>query len=146
MAEKELKGRFLQKTDSTENWEKAKNFRPYKGEIIVYQDGDTSKFKVGDGKTLVGDLPFAVGEVGENENQVGKATETGGEIFNDYDTNKAYTEFSHSEGKSTSAGTKGFNITETYIDLNKIVVKNSSDGVSAYDSYSVGDILQFDAS
>ena len=64
MAEKELKGRFLQKTDTTENWGKAENFKPYKGEVVVYQDGKSSKIKIGDGATVVGDLPFIAGEGG----------------------------------------------------------------------------------
>ena len=64
MAEKELKGRFLQKTDTTENWEKAKNFKPYKGEIVVYQDDKSSKIKIGDGTTVIGQLPFIAGEGG----------------------------------------------------------------------------------
>ena len=64
MAEKELKGRFLQKTDTTENWGKAENFKPYKGEVVVYQDGKSSKIKIGDGATVVGELPFIAGEGG----------------------------------------------------------------------------------
>ena len=43
------------KKDTTENWDKAKNFIPKKNEIIVYIDAGT---KIGDGKTKVNDLPF----------------------------------------------------------------------------------------
>jgi len=43
------------KKDTTENWDKAKNFIPKKNEIIVYTDAGT---KIGDGKTKVNDLPF----------------------------------------------------------------------------------------
>lgn len=43
------------KKDTTENWNKAKNFIPKKNEIIVYTDAGT---KIGDGKTKVNDLPF----------------------------------------------------------------------------------------
>ena len=43
------------KRDTTENWDKAKNFIPKKNEIIVYTDAGT---KIGDGKTKVNDLPF----------------------------------------------------------------------------------------
>ena len=43
------------KKDTTENWDKAKNFIPKKNEIIVYTDAG---IKIGDGKTKVNDLPF----------------------------------------------------------------------------------------
>lgn len=43
------------KKDTTENWNKAKNFIPKENEVIVYTDAGT---KIGDGKTKVNDLPF----------------------------------------------------------------------------------------
>lgn len=47
------------KRDKCENWIKAKNFIPKENEIILYDFPDKSiKIKVGDGKSLVGDLPF----------------------------------------------------------------------------------------
>ena len=39
-----------------ENWDKATNFIPLPGEIIVYDD--LRKIKIGDGVTLINDLPF----------------------------------------------------------------------------------------
>lgn len=39
---------------------------------------------------------------------VGEAIENGGEIFNDYENNKAFAPYSHAEGYETSAGTKAF--------------------------------------
>lgn len=57
-----VKARQRQKTDTTANWEKAANFVPLKGEIIVYQDsGVAPKFKIGDGTSTVGDLKFVSG-------------------------------------------------------------------------------------
>jgi len=50
-----IKENAIIKKDSFENWSKAKNFIPKKGEIIVYIDMGT---KIGDGKTKVNDLPF----------------------------------------------------------------------------------------
>lgn len=52
--------RIQQKIDTTTNWNKATNFKPLEGEIIVYQDaGDTvPKVKIGHANTLVSDLPF----------------------------------------------------------------------------------------
>ena len=62
MAEKSLQARIQNKIDLTANWEKATNFVPKKGEIIVYSDGGGTgipKMKVGDGATKVGSLKFA---------------------------------------------------------------------------------------
>lgn len=62
MAEKSLQARIQNKCDTTANWEKATNFVPKKGEIIVYSDGGGAgipKMKVGDGTTKVGSLKFA---------------------------------------------------------------------------------------
>lgn len=62
MAEKSLQARIQNKIDLTANWEKAINFIPKKGEIIVYSDGGGTgipKMKVGDGTTKVGSLKFA---------------------------------------------------------------------------------------
>lgn len=56
--------RFQQKIDTSANWAKATNFIPLEGELIIYQDYDadnkplTPKYKNGDGKTKVNDLPF----------------------------------------------------------------------------------------
>ena len=61
MAEKSLQARIQNKCDTTANWEKATNFVPKKGEIIVYSDGGGTgipKMKVGDGATKVGSLKF----------------------------------------------------------------------------------------
>lgn len=64
MEEKQIRGRFQQKTDTSQNWEKAGNngFIPKKGEIIVYQDDTSSKIKIGDGVTNVNILEFSSGE------------------------------------------------------------------------------------
>lgn len=59
MAEKIVKTiatRVLQKTDTKANWDKATNFVPKKGELIVYSD--LRRIKVGDGVTKVGALQF----------------------------------------------------------------------------------------
>ena len=62
MSERSLNTRIQNKIDTTANWEKATNFVPKKGEIIVYSDGGGTgipKMKVGDGATKVGSLKFA---------------------------------------------------------------------------------------
>lgn len=63
-----LNSRVKLKTDTTENWDNAKDFIPLKGEIIVYSDYSTTEqdgkqvfvpaIKVGDGLAYVVDLPF----------------------------------------------------------------------------------------
>ena len=70
--EKQLKTRIQHKIDTYENWEKAINFTPLKGEIIIYttdENGyDKVGLKIGNGKDNVKDLSFvetaAAGGVG----------------------------------------------------------------------------------
>ena len=61
MAEKNIKTRIIHKHDTEENWNKATNFIPKQGEIIVY-DIDLShsyeRIKIGDGTTNVISLPY----------------------------------------------------------------------------------------
>lgn len=61
MAEKTIKTRIQSKHETEANWNKATNFIPLKGEIIIY-DPDTNydypRIKVGDGKTNVISLKF----------------------------------------------------------------------------------------
>lgn len=68
MANKTLKTRIINKHDVEANWDKAVNFIPKKGEIIVYDEDDTHscpRFKVGDGKTVVSSLPFTTDVLGK---------------------------------------------------------------------------------
>ena len=61
MAEKVLNTRIIHKHDTEENWRKAQNFIPKQGELIVYDidaTHDYERIKMGDGKTLVNNLPF----------------------------------------------------------------------------------------
>ena len=66
--EKTITTRVQMKTDTASNWEKATNFIPKKGEIIVYS-GNPPRIKVGNGTTKVNALPFATSSVyvGETE-------------------------------------------------------------------------------
>ena len=59
--EKVIKTRIQLKNDTETNWNKAINFIPKQGEIIIYSaDGSHpfSRLKVGDGNTTVTTLPF----------------------------------------------------------------------------------------
>ncbi len=62
---KKINVRTQHKIDTYENWSKAENFIPLKGELIIYTTDENGneivKLKIGDGKTKVNDLPFAVG-------------------------------------------------------------------------------------
>ena len=57
MASKTFQGRIVQKHDTKANWDKATNFVPLKGEIIIYDD--LNKIKIGDGTTTVVNLPYS---------------------------------------------------------------------------------------
>ena len=59
--EKVIKTRIQLKNDTETNWNKAVNFIPKLGEIIIYSADDShpySRLKVGDGSTTVTTLPF----------------------------------------------------------------------------------------
>ena len=51
-----IKEQSFIKKDTSENWEKAKNFIPKENEVIIYTDIEMKK--IGDGKTLLNELPF----------------------------------------------------------------------------------------
>lgn len=61
MAEKKLNTRIIHKHDTEANWNKATNFIPKQGEIIVYDKDDSynyERMKIGDGVTAVTNLDF----------------------------------------------------------------------------------------
>lgn len=51
-----IKEQVYLKKDTTENWNKAKNFVPKENEVIIYTD--TNQQKIGNGKSLLSELPF----------------------------------------------------------------------------------------
>lgn len=62
MATKTIKTRVMNKYDTEANWSKA-TFTPLKGELIIYAPDEAhqyERFKVGDGITAIGELPFSV--------------------------------------------------------------------------------------
>ena len=66
MATKTFKGRIQNKHDTEANWNAAVNFKPLAGELIIYDEDNahsTPRFKVGDGNTLVSNLPFVNGSM-----------------------------------------------------------------------------------
>lgn len=70
MSEKTLKTRIIHKHDVELNWNKAINFIPKQGEIIVYDiDSNHSyeRIKIGDGVTNVNNLPFVISTLTNDE-------------------------------------------------------------------------------
>lgn len=74
MSTKTINTRVINKHDVEANWNKAVNFVPLKGEIIVYEKDDThttARFKIGDGTTKVTELPFSsIPDTGGSSNAV----------------------------------------------------------------------------
>ena len=63
MSEKRINSRLINKHDTEAHWILAENFIPMAGEIIIYDRDENynyERFKIGDGVTLVNDLPFAI--------------------------------------------------------------------------------------
>lgn len=61
--EKQIYGRLVQKHDLEVNWNKAINFIPKLGELIIYDVDETHELprvKIGDGATPINDLPFTI--------------------------------------------------------------------------------------
>lgn len=61
MSDKIFNTRISQKHDIETNWNKATNFIPLAGEVIIYDKDSTHatvRIKIGDGKTVVSNLPF----------------------------------------------------------------------------------------
>ena len=63
MADKILSARTIQIHDTEANWLKAVSFVPRQGELVIYDidaNHSVERFKIGDGTTLVNDLPFVI--------------------------------------------------------------------------------------
>lgn len=61
MSEKRIKTRIVQKHATETDWEKAVNFVPLQGEVIIYDIDDNyscERIKIGDGIQNVNALPF----------------------------------------------------------------------------------------
>ena len=68
--EKNMNARIQHKHDIEANWEKAVNFIPKQGEIIIYdidENYDYERFKIGDGINFVNNLQFAINIATDDE-------------------------------------------------------------------------------
>ena len=72
MAQKPLNARILNKHSPRVDWDKAVNFIPLPGELIIYDADEEQvlpRLKVGDGVTLVNDLAYTLGPL-PDENDI----------------------------------------------------------------------------
>lgn len=61
MAEKQFNTRIINKHDTAENWSKAVNFIPKKGELIIYDADENetkTRIKIGNNTDTVSNLSF----------------------------------------------------------------------------------------
>ena len=92
--EKNMNTRIQHKHDTEANWNKAVNFIPKIGEIIIYDIDDNynySRFKIGDGVRVINDLEFLLDTqyILHNSNSLSQLLEQ--HILNiDYDTILAF--------------------------------------------------------
>ena len=70
-----LKTRIKLKNGTPEEWSQATNFSPLKGELVIYNDADNPRMKVGDGETNINDLPFVNNSVVADLSDVEEGTE-----------------------------------------------------------------------
>ena len=71
-----INARLQHKIDTQENWEKATNFIPLKGELIIYDidaNNTLRRIKIGDGTTPVNDLEFVSAQSDYEQNDSSKS-------------------------------------------------------------------------
>ena len=125
---KHVNTRIQNKIDTSANWDKATNFTPLKGEIIIYSD--LKKIKIGDGTTKVGALQFladddtnthyTTGAYVGAANTKSNASTTNGHTYlkvYDDDTKRAEFKISGSGATSVTSDANG-NITISSTDTN----------------------------
>lgn len=121
MAQEVKNVRFLQRADTTENWEKSTTALLAKE---VGFETDTGKYKIGDGETLWKDLPYPTyGEVSQAELE-----EVDERLTNKIDNISSAVQYtnitgSHLEGNSTQGNIKGYSIES--IDFDEYKVENT---------------------
>ena len=70
MANTNIKARVIHKHGVQANWEKATDFIPMKGEIVIYDTDETyayERIKIGDGVTEINQLPFNIDTITDTE-------------------------------------------------------------------------------
>ena len=125
MATKTFKARIQNKHDTEANWNAAVNFKPLAGELIIYDEDNTHstpRFKVGDGNTLVNNLPFyPSGDV----TAAGDNTFTGTNTFETEFQSSLYRTIIDKNGVSVGSGPSSGILVSTTYDYNRINYTNS---------------------
>lgn len=114
MAEQVIKTRIKHKVGTAAEWQTAatnSSFAPLKGELIIYEDATTPRMKIGDGSTLVTELPFVDGI---------KISVTG--------SGNAITAASYDENTRTLTLTKGASYTSNTGDITGVTAGNGLTG------------------
>ena len=65
----EIKTRIVHPHDTEERWNKLTSFVPMQGELIIYdidENYNYQRFKLGDGKTTISNLPFITDKILES--------------------------------------------------------------------------------
>ena len=78
MANNTIKTRIQLKNDTEVNWDKAINFVPLQGEIIIYSADEShpfSRIKIGNGLSTVSNLPFIGANFLQDNIQIGTTAE-----------------------------------------------------------------------
>ena len=141
MSDKNIKVRLQQKHDTSTNWALATNFKPKAGELIIYDD--LKKMKVGDGETLVNNLPFLSADVSQDLNNyvnlAGNQTISGaktftGDITVDGGTFKVSKTDSANKTMSAVYGANAITYTPYGSTSQKLISLPSSDGTIALTS------------
>ena len=152
MSEKTITTRVLQKTDTKANWDKAVNFIPKKGELIIYSD--LRRIKVGDGITKIGALQFLTDDnndthyttgayVGAANTKSNAPTTNGNTYLKIYDDNTKRAEFkivgsgatsvtSDANGNITISSTDTVKYIPVEIEVPWFTVSGSDYGESTY--------------
>lgn len=142
MAQKNMNARFVQKHDIEANWNKASNFYPLAGQIIIYdpdENYDYPRFKVGiwDGKEpptedmLVINLPFATVE------QIIGSGEGVNSVISTNTNNVALGEASTAMGSDNIAGSHVFDILDIDVKNNTFTL-SSAEGLDKLEADEYG--------
>jgi hypothetical protein len=142
--EKTMKGRVINKHRTEQEWYSSvykadgsfvdSPFIPLDGELIIYDPDDVNKerrFKFGDGKRYVTDLPFAVNTAsgsGDNSLQFAGATEATGEgSIAMGDQSSSVTDYSVAIGKEVTAGCKAYYFSAIDLDNKNIYLSETKE-------------------
>lgn len=107
MAEKIVEHIYKLKGGNQEAIERENVLLERREPLVVFCEDGKTRLKIGDGTHSSNELDY----IGANENDlVGKKTSHGGEIFNDYENNKALAPYTSVKGYNNTAGGRAFGV------------------------------------